>query len=270
MFREVPLCSFSFISLFNCIFRPLTPVITRDLKQYQELSPSDATAEKAILLLKLLPPDISTELRQEIVVPDSENNLLSLDSIYYNDIGDRAQSLICSHNTHIAHPALHEDVARMLHMRFLGLTFSRSKGLRRRIGEQATTTIRNRLREYTNLQFLTEFVANAADAQATEFGIFIDEYQNLGGRTLSRKMDEFQACPSLIIYNNATFTEKDFDGICNSGIGGKRERADSIGQFGSGALTMFHFSEVSLLVVGVITVSNLASPRWSQLCQGTE
>jgi hypothetical protein len=224
--------------------------IIRDLKVYQAQPTTNATAENAILLLKLLPPDVSKEHRQEILVPDSKNNLLSLDNVYYNDIRENTCLIPRgSEDVHIAHPALHEDLATMLHMKFLGLKFGASKRPGRNMGERLTTTIRNKLKDYKKLQLLTEFVANAADAGAKEFGILIDEYKNSGAKIISRKMDRFQACPSLIIHNDATFKEEDFDGICNTGIGGKQERTDSIGQFGSGALTMFHFSEASCVFV---------------------
>jgi sacsin len=138
----------------------------------------------------------------------------------------------------------------------LGLKFAALKKPGCDMGEQPTTTIRNRLREYTEQQLLTEFVVNAVDAGATEFGVLVDELQNTGKETLSHEMDKFQACQSLVIHNNALFTDKDFDGICNTGIGGKQSRTDSIGQFGSGALTMFHFSEVGPIPVDQRDISD--------------
>jgi hypothetical protein len=204
-------------------------------------------AENAILLLKLLPPGFGEEHRREILVPDSGNQLRTLDSVYFNDIGERA-CLIPSKEVYITHPALPKDLAEILHIEHLGLKFSTLRRPGRDIGVQLRTTIRNKLKDYTKLQFLTEFFANAVDAGANEFGILIDEYQNSGKRILFR-MDKFQACPSLIIYNDAVFKETDLDGICNIGMGSKQERTDSIGQFGSGALTMYHFSEASYFLI---------------------
>jgi len=228
----------------------MLPAIIQDLKVYQGQPPTSGTAKKAILLLKLLPPDISDDIsdekRREILVPDGRNILFPVDSVFYNDIGNKA-CLINPNNIYIAHPAIHDGLATTLRMSRLGLRFTGLKQPGRDMGEQPTTTIRNKLEGYKEKQLLTEFIANAIDAGATEFGILIDEYQHTGLEILSRGMDKFQACSSLVIYNNAVFTDKDFDGICETGIGGKRERTDSIGQFGSGALTMFHFSEVSCI-----------------------
>lgn len=219
--------------------RPELGAIIQDLELMQQQPATGTSSENAILLLSLLLPlAINDEARAKILVPDQNHHLLPVDTVYYNDVND-ADFI----DVHIAHPAITRDLADKLGMGFLGLKFAGLQNPGRDMGEDPTTTIRNRLREYTDKQFLTEFVANAADAGATEFSIFLDEHQSSGGGVLPG-LGEFQACPSLVIHNDTTFTDKDFDGICDTGIGGKRDRTDSIGQFGSGALTMFHFSEV--------------------------
>lgn len=241
-------------------------MVIQDLQAYGKQSASSITARSAILLLKLLPPDISEEQRRHILVPDLNNALLPLDEVYYNDIGHRDCLIPTNTDLHIVHSTVSETLASKLRIQFLGLKFAEVKGPCRDMGEHPITTIRNKLRDYTEQQFLTEFVANAADAGATEFGILIDQYQDSGENTLSRAMEKFQKCPSLVIHNNAIFTDKDFDqGICETGRGGKRERTDTIGQFGSGALTMFHFSEVSCTALAGISIPTLRSIRWSQL-----
>jgi len=103
------------------------------------------------------------------------------------------------------------------------------------MGTQLVTSIRNTLKQYTEQQMLSEFFANAADAGATRFGIMLDEKQGLPvERLLTTAMRPFQACPSLMVYNNGVFTAKDFEGICRTGIGGKEGKSDTIGQFGLG------------------------------------
>jgi hypothetical protein len=57
-------------------------------------------------------------------------------------------------------------------------------------------------------------------------------------------MQKFSSCPSLVVYNNEKFSDQDFKGICQTSVGGKEGRSNTIGQFGLGALTMFHFTEV--------------------------
>jgi hypothetical protein len=221
--------------------------IIEDLKILEQQTPTTTNSENAIHLLKMLPAIISEEERAQILVPDRTDQLRPLNTVCYNDIGTKAAH-ITEDNIYITHPLLHEDLARQLSLNYLGLKFALVGRQSRDMGEDPKTTIRNRLTEYTEQQFFTEFIANASDAGATRFGILIDEYQESGKDLLSSNMQKFQACPSLVIYNDALFSDKDFDGICNIGIGGKAGRTDSIGQFGSGALTMFHFTEVCPLL----------------------
>jgi len=143
------------------------------------------------------------------------------------------------------------------------------------MGEDLVTTIRNRLREYTDSQLLLEFLANASDAGATEFKILHDEQDTPDtSQLLSKNCQSFQHVPALVIYNNSIFTDEDFSGILRTGIGGKAGKRDTIGHFGLGALTMFHITEVCLLVVKAqsadfpfLPVRNDHIPRFSTFSQ---
>jgi len=114
------------------------------------------------------------------------------------------------------------------------------------MGEALTSRIRGVLVNYSAEQAFTEFLANAADAKATTFGITLDEQPVVPSGVLSLAFEPLQSRPSLVIYNNSVFTEQDFEGILNVGLGGKTDKSDTIGQFGLGALSMFHFTDVSL------------------------
>jgi sacsin len=197
-------------------------------------------------LLRLLPADISDEDREVILVPDVNFALRPLPSVCYNDVGKHGH-LFGLDDVYIAHPAVDENLAKCLGMRRLGLQLPDCQPPDDDMGEQLMTTIRNKLREYTERQIFTEFFANAADAGATKFGIMVDKQPGPTEHILSQDMAAFQTCPALIIHNDATFSEADFHGIIKTGIGGKEARSDTIGQFGFGALTMFHFTEVSFV-----------------------
>lgn len=115
------------------------------------------------------------------------------------------------------------------------------------LGEKPVTTIRTVLRQYVQEQIFTEFIANASDAKASRFSILLDEITLASGNNLvSSQLSLFDG-PSLILHNDAKFTMQDFQGICKTGIGGKVGRMDTIGQFGLGALAMFHFTEVNII-----------------------
>ena len=112
------------------------------------------------------------------------------------------------------------------------------------IGEKLTTRISNVLRGYSEERSFLEFLANAIDAGASKFQVVLDESEHSTKALLiSPNMSQLKG-PALILYNNAVFTDADFTGIRRVGLGGKQNSSDSIGQFGLGALSMFHFTEV--------------------------
>jgi sacsin len=168
--------------------------------------------------------------------------------ICYNDVGSRL-CLVEIGSNFLAHPDIPDRLAHKLGLRRLGL-ISSEDGCEDDIdmGEELITTIRNRLREYTDSQLLLEFLANASDAGANEFNILLDERISADTALISSRCRDFHHVPSLVIHNDSVFTDDDFRAILRTGIGGKTGRVDTIGQFGLGALTMFHVTEVWLLL----------------------
>ncbi|KAF5378086.1 hypothetical protein D9615_007575 [Tricholomella constricta] len=242
----------TFFMRMGCSEIPSTTAILKQLSILQATeAPSTKVAEKALRFLRLLPKNLTEEERHQILVPDVKFTLRPLPSVFYNDLAERACLVALSDGDHLAYSRIDEDLAKFLGMERLGLKFVDLKpSLGVDMGEELTTTIRNKLRSYTPRQILTEFLANAADAGATKFGILLDETQAPTQGILAREMGTFQTLSSLVIHNNAVFTDADFDGICQTGIGGKAGRTDSIGQFGFGALTMFHLTDLAMIVSG--------------------
>ena len=119
--------------------------------------------------------------------------------------------------------------------------------------EDLSTRISSVLHSYTEKQAFMEFLANAADAGATEFGVTLDTNQHLlpgGHQFVSDSLKNLCGQPSLILHNNGVFSSSDWKGICSVGSGSKKESVDGklkIGRFGLGALSMFHFTEVFLI-----------------------
>jgi sacsin len=191
---------------------------------------------------------MNDEERAKLLIPDVRCILRPLSEIYFNDIAERA-SLIPAGNHFIAHDLVDDTMARKLNLARLGLKFVDLTIPGIDMGEKPVTTVRNTLRQYTEQQFVTEFVANACDANATKLTLLINEFfpsANENPRLLSPAMQKFSSCPSLVVYNNEKFSDQDFKGICQTSIGGKEGKSNTIGQFGLGALTMFHITEVWL------------------------
>ena len=206
------------------------------------------SVKMAVNLLSILPSTMSDEEHASLLIPDVQCILRPHSEIYFNDIAERA-SLIPAENHFIAHDLVDDTLARKLNLARLGLKFVDLNIPGVDMGEKPLTTVRNALRQYTEQQFVTEFVANACDANATKLTFLVNEFcsnPSENTRLLSPTMQKFFNCPSLVVYNNAKFSDQDFTGICQTSVGGKEGRSDTIGQFGLGALTMFHITEVSV------------------------
>lgn len=168
------------------------------------------------------------------------------ESVLYNDMEMDAQRL--QDGTQFAHPLLSQASAKAL-----GLQTYRGRQLSELesadddngfyIGEDITTRIKSVLLDYTIDHSFNEWVANAADAGATCMKLLVDE-SIFGGQDVIPTKSEFPPGPALVIYNNGLFSEEDFRGIGNIGQGGKTEQSNTIGRFGLGALSFYHFTEV--------------------------
>lgn len=197
------------------------------------------------LLEALVDADMSDEEQARLLVPDVDGRLRLIPLVFFNDLGPSAGFVSLPDDISVGHPKLTFELAKRLEMTFIGHSELKSLLITDRdMGEALTSRIRSVLIQYNVEQAFTEFLANAADAKATSFGILLDDRPAMGSRVLSPAFSEIQSRPSLVIYNNSVFEDKDFDGILNVGLGGKLSQSSTIGQFGLGALSMYHFTEV--------------------------
>lgn len=219
----------------------------------------NTTVTRGLIRLLSWLPELTSGECANLLVPDTSGTLRSFQEICYNDVGPRA-SLVDIGSNFLAHPNISDELATTLGLRRLGLL-----GLENQyyddldMGEDLMTTIRNRLREYTDSQLLLEFLANASDAGATEFNVLLDQKPAPANVLISPRCSNFQSVPALVIHNNSVFEDDDFKGILRTGVGGKVGRKDTIGQFGLGALTMFHITEVCCSRSSGNSISNCIS-----------
>ena len=219
--------------------RPTAAAIIEELNALRkEPREDELVVQRSVQLLEMLPDIITDGERASILIPGVGGNLVPFSAgiCYYNGGGD---SDIKNRGEAIAHPLVTENLAQKLGLNPLGLEAEDNFEL----GEKPITTIRNTLKRYDPKQFFTEFIANATDAKATQFKLLIDDYEGPRNNLLSERMKDFQGA-SLVVYNNGVFTQDDFRGIRETGIGAKRGKPGMIGHFGLGALSMFHFTEV--------------------------
>lgn len=217
----------------------------------QTQPPTLGMVNAALGLLRSLPNDLHDETRNKLLIPNTTNTLQPFSDIYFNDIGERAYLI---QNDSVAHDLIDETLTRKLKLNRLGLKYIDLQIPGVDMGEKPATTVRKNLIQYTDQQFITEFLANAADADATNFTLLVNEVSlkpEDSIQALSPLMAEFCMSPSLVVHNNSVFSDTDFVGICRTSIGTKEGKEGKIGQFGLGALTMFHFTEVSCFAFSV-------------------
>lgn len=103
--------------------------------------------------------------------------------------------------------------------------------------------IKNILNTYINNEtVLKELLQNAEDAEATKLYFILDKRTHGTERLPSDDWRDLQG-PALLVWSNRGFSEEDFAGISNLGLGSKRCKSESIGQFGIGFNVVYHLTD---------------------------
>ena len=148
---------------------------------------------------------------------------------------------------------VHEDIppalAKYLHVTPLSRRVAPSKNLKVKYTktgqhEPITRRIRRIVEEYaTGSDIFKELLQNADDAGATEVKFLIDWRQHQTGSLLADELACWQG-PALIAYNNAVFSEQDFEHICE--LAGETKMKDPLktGRFGVGFCATYQMTDV--------------------------
>ncbi|KAI9763065.1 MAG: hypothetical protein M1840_000956 [Geoglossum simile] len=115
--------------------------------------------------------------------------------------------------------------------------------------EDTTSRIADTLGRYSITSTFNEYLANAEDAEATCIDWLLDDGSHPTKKLVSPDLRAFQG-PALFVHNDGVFGDDDFEGFKKVGRGSKREEQCAIGQFGRGAQTMYHWTDVPMLISG--------------------
>lgn len=188
-----------------------------------------------------------------ILVPGANNEGLPLHRVFFQDINFLSLSggmidLVPTHNS------VSRALAESLGVPFLSALMLDTDATaggedeneeEEQMSEDFVNRIQGFLREYDVRYALNEFLANADDAKASEFSLMLDTPADVGERFLSPAFQKLAGCSRLVLFNNATFSEVDFEGLRHVGLGGKRGLANTHGRHGLGALSFYYFTDVS-------------------------
>lgn len=208
-------------------------------------------------LLKALDFASLNDKRSSLLVPGVDDALHKPRDLFYNDLGSRAVRLQLPEGKVQVHPSVPHSLRGEMQIASLGsLNLTPVPFVGEDMREDLTTRISNVLGAYDIGQAFNEFLANAADAGATKVNLMLDNdpvraSEESHSTLLSNNMVQFCRGSALVVHNDAEFTEDDIRGICRIGRGGKEDQDASIGRFGLGALSFYHFTEVRLPYVAV-------------------
>ena len=115
--------------------------------------------------------------------------------------------------------------------------------------EPLTTRLKRILKEYKDNSVLQELLQNADDAGATEVAVYYDTREHDSSNLFFPGMANSYG-PALLFYNNAEFTEEDFESIRKIAGETKMEKPLKIGRFGVGFCSVYHITDVPSFVSG--------------------
>ncbi|XP_053401276.1 sacsin-like [Mercenaria mercenaria] len=176
-----------------------------------------------------------------IIAPDSDGFLRPTSELVIEDPAYKSSASL-----HILHGKISPDTGRTLGVKSKKRKIVElfSSGFFKPFGqnESLVTRLTGILEDYPcDSIIMKELIQNADDAGATEI-YFIKNYVNHSTEKIFG--NEGLQGPSLCIFNNSYFTEEDFNGIRNLGIGSKRIDPSKTGQYGIGFNAVYHLTDV--------------------------
>jgi hypothetical protein len=202
---------------------------------------------------------------QSIYLPDTQGCLALADSLINDDVPwmSGPDYISVRAGCRLVHPHISSRVATTLGVKSLRLSLL-SKSLDQNIfalpaeasvesfGQAESLT--NRLKTILDMYpdgnpIFSELIQNADDAGATVVSILVDENTYNKESLLDSKMAALQG-PSLIVRNDATFTEADFKSLAKIGQGSKLDKLATTGRFGLGFNSTYHLTDTPSFVSG--------------------
>ena len=112
--------------------------------------------------------------------------------------------------------------------------------------EPLTVRLKNILKDYKDgVTIVKELIQNADDAEASEINICFDARNHkLEKRTLLFPGMQESHGPALVVHNNSTFSDEDFDNIQKLAAATKQVKKLKIGKFGIGFCSVYHITDV--------------------------
>ena len=197
-----------------------------------------------------------TKLREHVLVPTTKQTLLPPSKCYYNDFPWKQQAQgrhLLEKYDFVDTGSVPSKVAQRFGVQAISAIIGNPTKLKikhEQKGQQIPVTRRiNRLlEEYSEIDdVFKELIQNADDAEAGVIKFLIDWRQHKTERLLKPEMASWQG-PALYVYNDKTFSDQDFDNICELEGATKKRNPAKIGRFGVGFCSVYHLTDVPSFV----------------------
>ena len=206
--------------------------------------------------------ELSEERRSKLLIPVQVNSdKLQLEPCNQCTFCDReflrqgVSENAISIKSHLIHKAIPNELASLLRVPRLSscLAGAKSVGIKfKEAGqyEPITTRLRNILQQYKEgVAIFKEIIQNADDAGASKVCFAVDWRENPREKLLAEELAKCQG-PALWAYNDAMFSEKDFENINKLAGETKKEDLEKVGRFGLGFNSVYHLTDVPSFVSG--------------------
>ncbi len=157
--------------------------------------------------------------------------------------------------SHLIHKAIPDDLAIRLQVPRLSRCLAKAKAVGIKFKEAGqyeplTTRLRNILQDYKEgVAIFKELIQNADDARASKVCFVVDWRENSREKLLTEELAKCQG-PALWAYNDAMFSEDDFQNINKLAGETKKEDLDKVGRFGLGFNSVYHLTDIPSFVSG--------------------
>jgi len=165
---------------------------------------------------------------------------------------DREELRNITKDYYLVHPSISYNMACLLQLKPLNTMIANTEEFfftQAGQSEPLTTRLNRILKEYKDTSVIQELLQNADDAGATEVAVYYDTREHDKNNLFFPGMANSYG-PALLFYNNAEFTEEDFENIKKIAGETKINKPLKIGKFGIGFCSVYHITDVPSFVSG--------------------
>jgi len=224
------------------------------------LLPSGPLTELAVQICQLLSDDVMHLSDIEVFAPDESGKLHPTSSLVYDDAPWLSKNATVQSNKLFVHPKISPNVGDKLQIKSLRTTLLTNTSESLNFGdaqaesfgqaESLTRRLKNIIEMYPEgPSILSELIQNADDSNATTVKVLVSKKINPTSSLLGPKMDKWQG-PSIYVYNDSTFSDRDFVNLSRIGQASKLDKLITTGRFGLGFNSVFHWTDVPSFVTG--------------------